>query len=127
MLPTASRLTDADSFRSAVRRGARSGSRTLVAHLDCTPGADDVPRVGLVVSKGVGNSVTRNRVKRRLRHLSREHLGSLPGSSVLVIRALPAAGTATSAELRTDLTRCLGRVRPLSGQSSEPVSGQELS
>jgi ribonuclease P protein component len=69
------------------------------------------PRVGFVVSKAVGNAVVRNRVKRRLRHLAREHVPSLPGSAVLVVRALPAAATASYSELSADLTRCLARVR----------------
>ncbi len=72
---------------------------------------DSGVRAGFVVSKAVGNAVTRNRVKRRLRHLAREHVSSLPGSAVLVVRALPAAATASYAELATDLSRCLGRVR----------------
>jgi ribonuclease P protein component len=67
-------------------------------------------RIGFVVSKAVGNAVVRNRVQRRLRHLAREHLASLPGSAVLVIRALPAAAEASYAELAQDLSRCLGRV-----------------
>lgn len=69
------------------------------------------PRVGFVVSKGVGNAVVRNRVKRRLRHLAREHVSSLPGSAVLVVRALPASASATYGELSSDLARCLARVR----------------
>lgn len=109
MLTSAHRLTDSDSFRAAVRRGSRSGSRTMVVHLvpGTTPGE---PRVGFVVSKAVGNAVIRNRVKRRLRHLAREHVSSLPGSAVLVVRALPAAAEATFAELGVDLERCLDRV-----------------
>ena len=67
--------------------------------------------MGFVVSKAVGNAVVRNRVKRRLRHLTREHVTTLPGRCVLVVRALPAAASATSAELRSDLDRCLERVR----------------
>ena len=69
-------------------------------------------RIGFVVSKAVGNAVARNRVKRRLRHLAREHVSTLPGSAVLVVRALPAAAQASYAELGTDLDRCLQRVRP---------------
>ena len=68
-------------------------------------------RIGFVVSKAVGNSVVRNRVQRRLRHLAREHLASLPGSAVLVVRALPAAAAASGAELGADLARSLERVR----------------
>jgi ribonuclease P protein component len=108
------RLTDGASFRQTVRSGRRVGSRTLVVHLalevDPAGGASG-PRVGFVVSKAVGNAVVRNRVKRRLRHLAREHVSSLPPSAALVVRALPAAAEASTAELSTDLTRCLARVR----------------
>ena len=110
MLSAAHRLTDGASFRQAVRSGRRAGSRTLVVHLDLADDADRAPRVGFVVSKAVGNAATRNQVKRRLRHLAREHVSSLPGSAVLVVRALPAAATASSAELGADLARCLRRV-----------------
>ena len=109
MLPRTHRLTSSSDFRRATRDGRRAGSRTLVAHLVVMdePGPT---RIGFVVSKAVGNAVVRNRVQRRLRHLAREHLASLPGSAVLVVRALPAAAVATYPELRDDLTRCLGRV-----------------
>jgi ribonuclease P protein component len=66
--------------------------------------------VGFVVSRAVGDAVTRNRVKRRLRHLAREHSSSLPASGVLVVRALPRAAEASYAELGDDLARCLQRV-----------------
>ena len=92
-----------------MRAGARAGSRTVVVHL-VSP-ADGELEVGFVVSKAVGNAVVRNRVKRRLRHLTRDRLAALPGSCLLVVRALPAAALATSSELSTDLDRCLERVQ----------------
>jgi ribonuclease P protein component len=67
------------------------------------------PRVGLVVSKAVGNAVVRNRVKRRLRHQVATHLGELPAGTSVVLRALPPAATATSAELAQELTLSLTR------------------
>ena len=116
MLTAPHRLRDSESFRTAVRRGRRAGSRTVVVHL-LDPGSDIgvdgsvVPaRVGFVVSKAVGHAATRNLVKRRLRHLARERVSSLPGSAVLVVRALPEAATAGYAELGADLDRCLQRV-----------------
>lgn len=112
MLSRPNRLTESDSFRIAVRRGRRAGSKNLVVHLGAGPESDGPrpPRVGFVVSKAVGNAVARNRVKRQLRHLAREHLVSLPGSAVLVVRALPHAAQASAAELDDDLGRCLQRV-----------------
>ena len=50
-------------------------------------------------------------VKRRLRHLLRARLGELPPGSAIVVRALPAAAAATSAELDRDLAGALHRVR----------------
>ena len=61
------------------------------------------PRAGFVVGKAVGNSVVRHRVARRLRHLVRDRLSGLPEDSLLVVRALPPAASATSAELGEDL------------------------
>lgn len=111
MLPAAHRLTEAGDFRRTIRSGRRAGSRTLVVHLSTeSPASTAGPRVGLVVSKAVGNAVIRNRVQRRLRHLAREQLAALPGSGVLVVRALPPAASASSAELGADLARCLQRV-----------------
>ncbi|MGN0063675.1 MAG: ribonuclease P protein component, partial [Nocardioides sp.] len=71
--------------------------------------------VGFVVSKAVGNAVVRNRVKRRLRHLTRDHLPLLqeiPGRVVLVVRALPASASASYAALGDDLGRAVARVTP---------------
>jgi ribonuclease P protein component len=114
VLPAAHRLVDGASFHRAVRAGRRAGSRTLVVHLAVDrrldAASDPAPRVGLVVSRAVGNAVIRNQVKRRLRHLARGHLSSLPDGAVLVVRALPAAAGASSAELGADLARSLRRV-----------------
>lgn len=109
-MPREHRLTSGEEFRRATREGRRAGTRTLVVHLRTLETPDAPVRTGFVVSKAVGNAVTRNRVKRRLRHLAGEQLGSLPGSAVLVIRALPAAAEASYAELQADLSAALGRV-----------------
>jgi len=55
------------------------------------------------VSKAVGGSVVRHRVARRLRHLVGPRLAELPPDVGLVVRALPPAAAATSAELAVDL------------------------
>ena len=102
MLPAGSRLTHRDDFSTAVRRGRRSGRSRLVVHLHPTGGVGR-PKAGFVVSKAVGGSVVRHRVARRLRHLVATRLDMLPPGALLVVRALPPAATASSAELAGDL------------------------
>lgn len=73
------------------------------------PSADDGltrvggPRFGLIVSKAVGSSVVRHRVARRLRHVCAEIRDEVPADADIVIRALPGAAVADSAELRRQL------------------------
>lgn len=67
------------------------------------------PRVGFVVSKAVGNAVVRNRTKRRLRAAIATRLDGIPAGVDVVVRAQPAAATATFAELSDALIPLLHR------------------
>lgn len=78
------------------------------------PLAGAAAKAGFVVSKAVGNSVTRHRVARQLRHVVRDRLGTLPPGSALIVRALPPAAVASSAEFRQDLDAALRRLRLMS-------------
>lgn len=91
-----------------MRGGVRAGRRRLVLH--ALVGSCETTKAGFVVSKAVGNSVVRHRVTRRLRHLVRPRLGTLPAGTALVVRALPAAADATSAQLAADLDAALRRL-----------------
>lgn len=90
-----------------VRQGARKGRRTMVvhAHVDSSDVRVGGPRFGLVVSKAVGDSVTRHRVSRRLRHIAAGLLGDLDEDRdlMVVIRANPASVTASHEDLVRDL------------------------
>ncbi|TNC27276.1 ribonuclease P protein component [Amycolatopsis alkalitolerans] len=111
MLPAAARLRRSEDFREVMRRGSRAGRRRLVVHALQAQDPSAAPsRAGLVVSKAVGNSVVRHRVSRRLRHLVAARLGTVPPATALVIRALPPAATASSAELGADLDAALKRL-----------------
>lgn len=90
MLAKSARLRTAEEFRATVRRGVRIGRPTLVLHMVRT---DSPPsRAGFVVSKAIGNAVTRNRVKRKLRHLVAGRLAVAPFELDVVVRALPRPG-----------------------------------
>ncbi|APT93558.1 ribonuclease P [Corynebacterium phocae] len=119
MLPAHHKLTSPVQFRKAIKGGKRAGSRTVVIHyLDYNRGENNEaevdasgPRFGLVVSKAVGNAVVRHRTSRRLRHICMSLIPTLPATVDIVIRALPASGTASSAELEKDLRKALTKAR----------------
>lgn len=119
MLNRPHRLRQRSEFTAAVRTGRRAGRRTVVVHLQRPSDGPDAeggePRAGFVVSRAVGGAVTRNTVRRRLRHLVRAHLADLPAGSVLVVRALPAAARASSAHLDADLSAALSSVTRAAG------------
>ncbi len=127
MLPRAARLTERESFRRATRTGRRAATSLLVLHaLIPSAGEGQGPaQVGFVVGRSAGNAVTRNRVRRRLRHLMATRWAELPDGSLLVVRALPGAAEASSAELASALDQALGRLG--SGDRPRVGSGERSS
>lgn len=84
----------------------------MVVHLHGPNGSGtDDALVGVVVSKAIGNAVDRNLVKRRLRGLLSSRLGELEPGERVVVRALPGARRAPSAELARDLDAALAGAR----------------
>ncbi|WP_458116096.1 ribonuclease P protein component [Arthrobacter sp. D2-10] len=106
MLSTAHRVRTATDFSYTVRSGARSGCRNLVLYAVGTD-TDAPSRFGFIVSKNVGNAVTRNLVKRRLREAAASALVQRPEGIDVVVRALPPAASANWSDLRADFERCL--------------------
>ena len=134
MLPAGARLRRSADFTATLRASrATRADGILVLHAALTPAegpstdapasADapagaDAPRIGLVVPRAVGPAVTRNLVRRRLRHLLRERLDRLPAGSRCVVRVLPPAAAAPYPALAAALDRALERaLRPAGGRS----------
>ena len=116
MLPAKYRMTRSTDFGLTVSKGVRAVQPDLVVHsLRSAPDRSDVaqgtPKIGLVVSKSVGNAVQRHQVARRLRGVARGVIEDLDPGDRLVIRALPSSRTAASARLDQELRSALRKAR----------------
>ena len=70
--PALGRLTRRAEFQRAARgRRAQAEAFTLQANARAAPSGFAGPRIGLTVTKKVGNAVVRNRIRRRLREALR--------------------------------------------------------
>ncbi|WP_255769436.1 ribonuclease P protein component [Pseudarthrobacter sulfonivorans] len=101
MLATRNRLRTATDFSTTVRSGVRNGRRNVVLYAAALA-ADEPSRIGFIVSKGVGNAVVRNRVKRRLREAAACSLREYGTGFAIVVRALPASANASWNQLLAD-------------------------
>lgn len=110
MLPTLKKRRD---FLRAAAGGAKSAMPGLVLQVRPNGEAEAAPggiRVGYTVSRKVGNAVTRNRARRRLRAVAERVLGrdARPGRDYVLIGRSQTA-TRPFAALVEDLERALER------------------
>ena len=113
VLQAVERLKSHRDFVAVLKRRRRVSREDIVVHYAMH---DDVfisdstarsgRRVGLAVSKAVGNAVTRNTVKRRFRVLARKHEFLLPESCDIVLRAKPSAAHADFSSLDHQMAAC---------------------
>lgn len=106
MLPSAHRLTRSTDFLATTRRGTKVSRPCFVVYvMRPMDGSDELgpTRIGFTVGKGIGGSVVRHAVARRLRWQARGVLDLVPKGCTVVVRALPRAASATSARLGDEL------------------------
>ncbi|MCK6554994.1 ribonuclease P protein component [Candidatus Binatia bacterium] len=88
-------------------QGASPRRRGALFVVITEPNPTGESRLGITVSKRVGDAVVRNRVKRMIREVFRRYRKRIhPPQTVLVI-GRPAAATATYAQVRSELARAL--------------------
>ncbi|MGB0877626.1 MAG: ribonuclease P protein component [Mycobacterium sp.] len=117
MLPAQYRMTSSTEFAVTVSQGTRAAQPNIVVYTRSDRAGRSGPRIGLVVSKAVGNAVQRHQVSRRLRHAARTILEDLGPADRVVIRALPSSRHAPSTRLEQELRTALQRIELRSGVS----------
>jgi ribonuclease P protein component len=112
----------ANDSRSASVAGTLSGAMDAEQASICVnePRRGEVKRrLGLAVSKNVGNAVTRNHVKRRFRVLARSYENRLPKHCDIVMRAKPSAAQADFSSLDRQVEELFAAISRKAAQSGE--------
>lgn len=104
----ADRLRRSVEFQRVIRRGRRAAGGAFV--VICAPRRERgeparQARLGITVSRKVGNAVVRNRVKRRIREWFRADRSALGAGVDLVVIGRAAAAELPSGEFRGELAR----------------------
>ena len=86
MLPKPNRLRAGSDFNLITKTGARFSSPNLVLYANLAK--TEQPKVGFIVNRSVGGSVTRHLVTRKLRHNFAKQLPKLTDGLMLVVRVL---------------------------------------
>ena len=106
------RLRSPKLFKQVYAQGKSVHAEDLVLHY-LKGDRDEQAGVGFSVSKRVGNAVTRNKLKRRLRAIMEEFAVALKPGVLLVFVARPGAATASFGGLNESVRDLLRRARGL--------------
>lgn len=90
-------------FRRLYSKGKSALTRSIVVY--CRKAGHPEVRVGFTVSNKIGNAVTRNRIRRRLREIFRLHEKELAGHLELVIVARTRAAFSDYHQLESDFLK----------------------
>ncbi|MBA2692214.1 MAG: ribonuclease P protein component [Rubrobacter sp.] len=105
------RITDSPEFDRVYRRGAAYRGKLFSVH--AFPNEAGNPRLGLSVSKKVGNAVVRNKVRRRLKeifHARMEEKERVLQSLDFVVSARPASSAASFQDLEREFSVALKKL-----------------
>ena len=119
--PKQARLLRSAEFRRVYDNGRRRNLDFLLAFVLQTGNAES--RIGLTVSRAVGGSVQRNRVKRRLREVVRKHLELLGPGWDVVFNARPSANGVTFAVMEAAVKEFFQSLRLQRAQRDGSVDG----
>jgi len=107
--PRSWRLTRRDEFEQVKKTGHVQPGRLLVVSVLKVNNDADQFRAGFITSRAVGGAVVRNRVRRRLREIVRNHQYEIARGSWIVMIARTSAASATYQQLEAEWLRLARR------------------
>lgn len=113
------RVTRGEDYRRVVRTGNRVGGALCITYavprsVGDSPEqgeAQQPARFGFIISKAVGNAVTRNLIRRRMKTVADELINEGVSGVDLVFRALPKSAIASFDELQREMRRAVRKIR----------------
>ena len=120
-LPKQARVRKRREFLHIQSAGRRVPTRHfLLVHL---AGGDGAARIGVTVTKKIGNAVVRNRVKRAVRESFRRRDAELPPGTSIVVIARDGAGALSTTDAAAELAPAFARVAgPLAARSPQALN-----
>jgi ribonuclease P protein component len=113
MLQKRYRLKRRNDFRRVFRAGTSVANRQFVLYV-YDRGNDEPVRVGVSVSRKVGNAVTRNRIRRLVKEVVRRWVDYLPNGVDLIIIARAPAAKMDYHQVKSSLRHVFSRAKVLS-------------
>ena len=101
------RIQSTLEFKKIQRTGKKIRANQLLAIVLKQNGQ---ARIGITVSKKVGNAVVRNRIKRLLREISRHEYSNIEAGWQIILIAHPSAALASFAELQKNVQLILTKI-----------------
>jgi ribonuclease P protein component len=101
-------LKNSREYHRVVRSGSREILETITTYR--LPNQTEATRIGISVTKRTGNSVKRNKIKRRIREAIRKNASFLPKGEDIVIAARSGSARADFSLIEGDIKRiCEGK------------------
>jgi ribonuclease P protein component len=112
------RLKRRNDFKRAFRGGSSVANRQFVLYRFRRRQPGPI-RIGISVSRKVGNAVTRNRMKRLIKEITRQWVDDLPDQTDLIVIARKPATEMDFHQMQSSLRHVFQRARLLDGTPSE--------